>query len=327
MKYTIILIACALFLNTCNASGGYQYEQEQPQHHQQEQPQYHQQEQPQYHQQEQPQYHQQEQPQYQQKEYHQQEQPQYQQQQQYHQQEQPQYQQQQYQQQQNHQQEQPHAEPAQPAGPGPAAGPGPIGGFPGLGGLGGLGGFPGIGLGLGLPGLGLGLPGLGLGLPGLGLGLPGLGFGFGKRSVESVERNSTDVNRQNRTICSWLSSSSLIRCVCEETVECGVEARLDEIRNVTVKLPELSIISQNVKTTENREAGVLRLVSRVFGSMRNWTLVHPITEKEVLLSIYSSPAVNEPGFFVKDLKCFDRIDSIVRSIENRRVRFSLVGRV
>jgi hypothetical protein len=210
-------------------------------------------------------------------------------------------------------------------------------GFGGIGPFGGLGPFGGFGP-LGIP-FGLGGFGFGAGLGGLGpFPIPGpIGFRgghlpfvppiIGKRSVEA--ENATDVDiQQNRTICSWVQTSSMIRCVgSEENVECGVEARLDEIRNVTVKLPELSIMSQNIKTTENKETGILRLVSRVQEALRQWTMIHPRTEKEVVLSIYSSPAVNEPGFFVKDAKCFEKIDSIVRSLGDRRVRFSLVARV
>jgi len=193
--------------------------------------------------------------------------------------------------------------------------------------------FVGLGpLGLGPAGLGLGFGGLGLGLGlgGLGLlgplGLRGFGFNplwrnpFGRRSVEE-----TPVSNQNRTTCSYARNESLIRCVGGiETIECPVEARLEEIRNITLRLPVLNMIPEIIKTKEAKEADILRLVSRTNGS--RFTLIHPKTNGEVLLSIYSSPAIAEPGFLVKDVKCMDRIGSLVSPSGVEGARFSLIIR-
>jgi len=184
------------------------------------------------------------------------------------------------------------------------------------------------------PFVGLGPLGLGPGgLGGFGLfgGLGGLfgplglrGFGFNPLWRNPIGRRSVDSTTQNRTTCSYAPTESIIRCVGAEHIECPVEARLEEIRNITVRLPILNMIPEIIKTKEGKEADILRLVSRTTGS--RWTLIHPKTNEEVLMSIYSSPAIAEPGFFVKDTKCMDRIGSLVSPTGVEGARFSLVVR-
>jgi len=215
----------------------------------------------------------------------------------------------------------------------------------GLGGLGlGLGRFGLLGPGLGL-GLGLGVPPLGLGLVppfipplavpsvGFGLGFPifprfglglGLGLGFrrgliGRRSVDDV----VPVVSQNITTCTWRVNSSTIRCDGFESIECPVEARLDIIKDLTVRLPGLSMISAPIKITGQKDVDGISLFSRVTGTS---TLIHPMTGKDVLLWIYSSPIVKESGFFVKDAKCYERLDNFFRTVGYDWLRFSFISK-
>lgn len=182
---------------------------------------------------------------------------------------------------------------------------------PFLGGLGGfgLGGFPlGLGLGLGpfgFGGLGLGLGGFGpFGLRRFGLGL-GLGFGrgrfFGKRAVDEVSPID------NSTMCQFDQARSVIRCVAEEEFECPCEARLDRIRDLTIRLPRLNMLV-DIARADKVEIPVIRVLSHINPTA---TLVHPKTRQDVLLSIFASPTFTEQGWLIKDQKCYERISGLV----------------
>lgn len=110
-----------------------------------------------------------------------------------------------------------------------------------------------------------------------------------------------------------------------EQIECSVEGRLEEIRNITVRLPVLSMIPETIRTSEGKEAGILRLFSGIAGL--NSTLVHPNSNRPILLSIYSSPVIVLPGLFVRDARCMNRIESLVSRVGVEGARFSLVVRV
>jgi len=201
-----------------------------------------------------------------------------------------------------------------------------------------------LGLGLPLGGLGLGLPLGPLGMPlGLGLGL-GLGFGrfgfpfgpfgmfprFGQFPLAFWrnpigKRSSEETASLNRTVCSWVATSSIIRCTgAEQNIECPAEPRLEAIRNITLRLPSLTFLPEVIKSSEGKEVSVLRMVSQTTGSRS--TLIHPRTNQEVLMSIYSTQSIQEPGFWVRDAKCFDRIDALATPTRLENVRFSLVVR-
>jgi len=206
----------------------------------------------------------------------------------------------------------------------------------------------GLGLGLGVPPLGLvppfipplAVPGLGLGLgfpffPRFGLGFGGLGFGLGFRGLgfglgmrrfgRSVNEVVTPVVSQNITTCGYMVNSSTIRCDgFTEIIECPVEARLDVIKSITVRLPGLSVIPAPIKVTGQKDIDGISLFSRVIGASS--TLINPLTGKDVLLWIYSSPVVRESGFFVKDVKCYDKLDNFWRTVGYESVRFSLIGK-
>ncbi len=105
----------------------------------------------------------------------------------------------------------------------------------------------------------------------------------------------------------------------EQDFECAVEARLDEIRGITVRLPSLNMV-QDVIRTQGREVPCIRVLSRVTGTS---TLVNPRTSKDVVLSVYSSPSVSEPGWLVRDEQCFRRIEGIVTRLGTENLRFAI----
>lgn len=125
---------------------------------------------------------------------------------------------------------------------------------------------------------------------------------------------------RNETTCHFVSNSSVIRCEGERAFECPVETRLTELRDITIRLPNLSMVAQPIKAGQN-ETEAVRLFSRVWGAQS--TLINPRTNKDVIISIYSSPVLNEPGFFVKDEKCMDQIENLVSTLSGENLRFSL----
>jgi len=184
--------------------------------------------------------------------------------------------------------------------------------------------------------LGPGFPGVPV-FPHLGpLPLPGPGVGpvvaapaVAPASSASHRKSRSAFNEsssnQNRSLCSYAPTESLIRCIGGEQIECSVEGRLEEIRNVTVRLPVLTMIPETIRTSEGKETGILRLFSGVVGL--NSTLVHPNSNRPILLSIYSSPVVVLPGLFVRDARCMHRIESLVSRVGVEGARFSLIVRV
>jgi len=184
--------------------------------------------------------------------------------------------------------------------------------------------LPPVGLGLGVPPLGLGIPplGLGLGLPfgglGLGLGFPffprfgfgGFGFGLGFRGLRRFGRAAeaqAEIAAVNRTVCRFEEPRSFIRCEGGHNLECEVEARFDEIRNLTVKLPSLRMFPDFVKVAGQKDIPIVRLISRVVGDA---TFIRPRDAKHITLSVYADKTVNEPGFFIKDARCFERVENV-----------------
>jgi len=143
-----------------------------------------------------------------------------------------------------------------------------------------------------------------------------------RKSRSALNESSSN---QNRSLCSYAPAESLIRCIGGEQIECSVEGRLEEIRNITLRLPVLSMIPETIRTSEGKEAGILRLFSGISGL--NSTLVHPNSNRPILLSIYSSPVIVLPGLFVRDARCMNRIESLVSRVGVEGARFSLVVRV
>jgi len=169
--------------------------------------------------------------------------------------------------------------------------------------------FPGLGFPFGPFGFGLGLGRFGL--------LGGLGrFRFGKRSVDTFPEQWLN---GNRTICRFEQARSVIRCDGEQDFECAVEARLDEIKGITVRLPNLNMV-QDVIRAQGKEVPCVRVLSRVTGTS---TLVNPRTSKDVVLSVYSSPSVSEQGWLVRDEQCYRRIEGLVTRLGIENLRFAI----
>jgi len=147
----------------------------------------------------------------------------------------------------------------------------------------------------------------------------GLFFGrrfFGKRSADVFQEQWLN---NNRTICRFDQAKSVIRCDGEQDFECAVEARLDEIKGITVRLPSLNMV-QDVIRSQGREVPCVRVLSRVSGTS---TLVNPRTSRDVVLSIFSSPSVTEPGWLVRDEQCFRRIEGLVSRVGTENLRFAI----
>lgn len=170
------------------------------------------------------------------------------------------------------------------------------------------------------PFVGFGGPGLfGLGGLGFGLGLGG-GFGFNPLWRNPLGKREIEEAPVNRTTCSYVAASSMIRCIGMENIECEVRAHLEDLKNITIRLPSLNIVPEIIE----KETEVLRLVSRMVES--RWTFVHPMTGETVMLSIYPTRKEIIPGFMVKDEKCFRQIRSLVSPTSIEKARFSLIVR-
>ena len=126
----------------------------------------------------------------------------------------------------------------------------------------------------------------------------------------------------NITVCNYLASNSTIECVSSiERFECEVEANFEELKDLTVKLPNLNIVPQTFNL-ESKQINVLRLISRIES---RYTLLNPRSNKEVTLSVYSSPVPSkESGFLVKDSKCLEKMISVVKDTKQDAIRFSLI---
>jgi len=134
------------------------------------------------------------------------------------------------------------------------------------------------------------------------------------RSGRSIEE---PIFGQNKSLCSYVSSESLIRCNgTSQRFECSVEPRLDELRNITVVLSVLRMVQEN---------DLVRLVSQATGL--NSTFIRPVSNEPVQLSIFSSSSVREPGFFVREPRCMEKIEGLVRLSGVEGARFSLSIRV
>merc|ERR1739846_96752 len=196
----------------------------------------------------------------------------------------------------------------------------------------------------GLGGLfGLGFPGFGFpgfGFPGL--GFPGLGFrgrfGFGGRfrrggrsyrgkrdtqveNIEMIEQEEMaqieEINKEiqtltafNRTICAFDFEESKIRCDRAERglLECEVEPRLDVLSEMTrIRLPSLSM-TQVPLTWDEKEIPAINLYSPV---KHDSTMA--IKNQKIILSIYDKEDIKLPGWFVKDSKCFERLNGMISS--------------
>jgi hypothetical protein len=76
-----------------------------------------------------------------------------------------------------------------------------------------------------------------------------------------------------------------------------------------------------IRTSTQKEVPAVRLFSRVTGTS---TLVNPRTSKDVILSIYSSALITEPGWWIKDTKCYERIESLSTKMGVEGIRFMMV---
>jgi len=199
-------------------------------------------------------------------------------------------------------------------------------------------------LGLPIPPLGLPFPGMG---PGFGFGLPfgpfgpfglpflpflrpgfglrrfgGLGMGLGLLGKRSVDDSVPVVNgtetESNRTLCNYSSKKQQLACHgLQHNFECDVQENLVGLENIKLRLADLRIVPETVKNVE-----FLRILARR-SMMTRMTAVNPMTKKDLLLSFYHEEHVSEPGFLIKDQKCWSQFESMVKGSGQEDVRLAL----
>jgi len=186
--------------------------------------------------------------------------------------------------------------------------------------------IPPVGLGLGLPfgplglGLGLGPFGLGGGLlfrrPLLRLAL--LGGMLGKRDVSDVQAmlNATDMNS---TICGISSATSKLTChivAKNENIDCKVVAKLEKLGNLNLTSIDMDVMPEKIESED-----IFRIHSTK--EDKKITFVNPIDKKPVLLSIFQSEKIAQPGFMVQDKQCWSRLETLLKESKEKSVRLSL----
>jgi len=199
---------------------------------------------------------------------------------------------------------------------------GGFGGFGGgFGGFGGIGGFGGFGRFRRFGGFGRGLRRRGGFIGGI----------RGKRSVAEIESDEAEIKEIqqeeiaeiaeikkeiqtlaafNRTICAFDFEESVIRCdrAERESFECEVEPRLDVVSEMThISLPSLAMTQVPLAFGE-KEIPAINLYSPV---KLDCTMV--VKDEKVVLSIYDKEDIKLPGWFVKDSKCFERLNGMLSS--------------
>lgn len=105
-------------------------------------------------------------------------------------------------------------------------------------------------------------------------------------------------------------------CSFERSIKCDVEARLTGIENVRLSLPDVIVRPGIIDGVE-----VLKLYTRK--SFGKYTFIHPATNETVVISLYATQNVAEPGFHVKDAVCFAELAKLVAEVPDR-FRFSVV---
>jgi hypothetical protein len=135
---------------------------------------------------------------------------------------------------------------------------------------------------------------------------------FGKRAAEEVV---------NKTLCSYTSMKSILNCRGGEvSFECVVKPILSVLGDATFRLSNLTVVPEVVNGVK-----IYRIVSLTTDLVpEKITLVHPVSHKNILLSLFSSVKITEPGLLVDDSKCWSKFESIIADTTPETVRFSLI---
>jgi len=149
---------------------------------------------------------------------------------------------------------------------------------------------------------------------GFGFGFGPFGFRrrfFGKRDVEETPVVETpETLNTTRTFCRYLQEKSVFSCKgVEEEFDCEVKPNLKELgsfsfRSLNLRFTPHSYTSETIETPID----IFRIVSR----NSTHTVFDPVAKKEILLSVYPTETVTEPGFWFTDSKCWERFSTLVR---------------
>jgi hypothetical protein len=129
-------------------------------------------------------------------------------------------------------------------------------------------------------------------------------------SIAVIKKEIQQLAAMNRTMCSFDFEESMIRCERfeRESFECEVEPRLEVISDMTrIMLPSLSMTQVPLALGE-KEVPAISLYSPV---RQTSTLI--VKGEEIVLSIFDKAEITAPGWFVKDSKCFERLNGMISS--------------
>ena len=100
-----------------------------------------------------------------------------------------------------------------------------------------------------------------------------------------------------------------------EEIDCEVSTRMSELKGLTMRLPDLAVLSDTV-ALKSEPINVIRLYSTLalLESSSKWTFIAPRTGKPVTLTLFSTPELgDEQGFLVKDNTCWNKLFSQLNS--------------
>merc|ERR1712127_341314 len=129
-------------------------------------------------------------------------------------------------------------------------------------------------------------------------------------SIAAIKKEIQQLAAMNRTMCSFDFEESMIRCERfeRESFECEVEPRLEVISDMTrIMLPSLSM-TQVPLAFDEKEVPAISLYSPV---RQTSTLI--VKGEEIVLSIFDKAEITAPGWFVKERKCFERLNGMISS--------------
>jgi len=142
---------------------------------------------------------------------------------------------------------------------------------------------------------------------GIGFGLGALSM-FGKRDVESQQQRTL----VTEATCVLSTQSSRLKCSGDrmEKIDCEIEPT-----ELTTPSTRFAFFDLTFKPTVVADVEFLELIAPS-SSGSKFTYVDASAHKNVLLSVYSDAGTNEPGFRVKDPKCFGKVVELVKQIED-----------
>ena len=106
----------------------------------------------------------------------------------------------------------------------------------------------------------------------------------------------------------------------EKHFECTVTPKLTALKGVSVKLSNLTIVPEVADGVK-----VYRIVSWTQDTVpEKWTLVHPVTHENILVSIFSSAKIEGAGLLVDDKECWSKFESVLRDLAPENIRFSFI---